>query len=136
MNTASRAQAVQKALDKYRGTAFAWGDTDCLHLARTVLVGIGAKGLPRLPRYSTERAALRQLKKQGHYTLESLLAEYCIEIPPAMAVPGDVATIQGEGALSAIVVCAGGKWLGWPADADGPHFGSLTLTPDRVFRYV
>lgn len=136
MNTAARAQAVQRALDKYRETQFSWGDTDCLHLVRTVLVGIGARGLPRLPTYSTERAAIRQLKKRGYDSLEGLLSEYCMEIPPAMALPGDVGTIRGNAALSAGVVCAGGKWLGWPHPDDGPHFGPLNLTPSRVFRWV
>lgn len=134
MNAAERAQAVQSALAKYRGTAFEWGKTDCLHLARSVLVKIGAKGLPKPPNYSTELQAIRRLKKQGHDSLESLLLAYCIEIPPAWAVVGDIGTVAGDGRISAAVVCAGGSWLGWPADH--PEFAVVKLTPERAYRYV
>ncbi|GLQ20399.1 DUF6950 family protein [Algimonas porphyrae] len=134
MSTALRAEAVQSALDKYRDTSFEWGRNDCLRLARTVLVGIGAKGLPRIPRYGSELTAIRRLKEQGHDTLENLLAEHCVEIPPSMALPGDLGTIKGDGALSAIVVCAGGKWLGWPAET--AVFAPVGLRPEQLFRWV
>jgi hypothetical protein len=134
MNTARRAQAVQAALKKYRGKPFVWGEVDCLHLARTVLIKIGATGIPLLPNYSTEMQAIRRLRKQGHDTLESLLSDYCIDVPPAFALAGDLGVVRGEGALSAIAVYAGGKWLGWPADH--PTFAVVTMKPDQVFRYV
>ena len=134
MNAAERALAVQSGLDKYRDTVFAWGSTDCLRLARSVLIKMGAKGLPRIPNYSTETQAIRRMKEQGHRSLESLLGAHCIEIPPAMAMVGDLGTVRGDGSLSAIIVCAGGKWLGWPADY--PTFAVVTVSPDRVFRFV
>ena len=134
MNAATRAQAVQSALKKYRGKPFSWGCNDCLNLARTVLVKIGAKGLPKIPPYKSELTAIRRLKEQGYDTLESLLSAYCIEIPPAWAVVGDIGVIEGDCALPALVVSAGGKWLGWPADH--PTFAVVTIKPDRVFRYV
>jgi hypothetical protein len=134
MNTAQRARAVEETRLKYRGKPFVWGSEDCLHLARTVLIKVGATGIPRLPNYSNEMQAIRQLKKQGHSSLESLLSDYCIEIPPALATPSDLGVITGEGSLSAIGVCAGGKWLGWPADY--PTFAVVSMKPDRVFRYV
>ena len=134
MNTATRALAVQAALKKYRGTVFAWGSNDCLRLARTVLVKIGAVGLPKIPRYSSELTAIRRLKEQGHDTLEALLMDHCIEVPPSMALPGDLGVLKGDGAISAIVVSAGGKWLGWPADH--PTFAVVSAKPERVFRYV
>lgn len=140
MNTALRAAAVQKTLGKYRGKPFVWGESDCLRMARSVLVSLGVKGLPRLPTYSSELTAIRRLKQQGHDTLDGLLSEHCIQIPPSMALPGDLGVVRGAGSLSAIVVSAGGKWLGWPAE-DAP-FAVVTLYdedgqpthPDTAYR--
>ena len=134
MNTAQRALAVQHALEKYRDTSFKWGARDCIKCARTVGAKLSTKPLPKMPPYSSELTAIRRLKEKGHDTIESLLSAHCIEIPPAMGMTGDIGTIKGNGHLSAVVVSAGGVWLGWAADH--PVFGALTLTPERVFRFV
>lgn len=140
MNTAIRAQAVQSALAKYRDTEFAWGSNDCLHLFRTVMIKMGAKGLPKIPTYRTERTALKRLAQTGHDSLENLLLDHCIEIAPAWGVVGDIGTVQGEEALSAIVIRTdNGKWLGWSnddPDTDVPVFKVVNLLTDqlRLFR--
>lgn len=136
ISTADRADAAQYAFNKYQGTAFAWGSDDCLHLARTVLIKQGAKGLPKVPAYKSELTAIRRLKRQGFETLPDLLGSICTELPLAMAITGDLATVPGKGSFSAIIVCAGNSWLGW--NPEEGVFGSVTLapgTPIRVFRY-
>jgi hypothetical protein len=139
MNNAERVAAVQRALKKYDGTVFKWGEHDCLRLARTVLVGCGAT-LPRLPTYSTERAAIRQLKKAGHDSLASLLREHCQEWPAAFGLAGDVGVVRGDGALDALVVRTdNGKWLGWYG-SNGPfgvlRFPDVKDAPQTIFRAV
>lgn len=134
MNTAHRAEAVQKALTKYRNKPFKWGATDCIKCARTVGVKLSAAPLPKVPSYSSEKTAIRRLKEMGYDTLEDLLLSVCIEIPPAFAIPGDVGTVKGNASLSAVIVNAGPVWLGW--SADHPVFAVMTVKPERVFRFV
>ena len=127
----ARVDAVQKVLAKYRGTPFEWGERDCVRMARTLLVKLGHKP-PKLPRYSTEKSAIKRLKEAGFDSVEDMLGSMLVEIEPAKRLAGDLATVKGDGRISAIVVCAGGKWLGWPADE--PAFSVVNLTPDRVYR--
>lgn len=128
----ARTAATQKTLAKYRGKPFEWGQSDCLRMARSQLVALGHRP-PKLPRYSSEITAIRQLKKAGFDSVDALLGSMLPEIDPARRLPGDLGTVRGEGKIGAIVVCAGGKWLGWLADE--PEFCVIAnLTPDKVFR--
>lgn len=134
MNTAERALAVQDVLSDYRGTAFAWGERDCLQMTRNLFVKLGAEGLPKIPKYTSELTAIRRLKEAGHDNLESLLSDYCISIPTSWAMLGDLGIVKGHGALPAIIINSGSGWLGWP---DGfPVFSEMRVKPDMVFRYV
>jgi hypothetical protein len=127
----ARVAGTQKVLSKYRGKPFEWGKNDCVRMARTQLVAMGHKP-PKLPRYNSEKTAIRRLKEAGFDSVEDMLGSMLVEIEPARRLAGDLATVKGEGKISAIVVCAGGKWLGWPADE--PAFSVVNLTPDRVYR--
>lgn len=128
-----RAEATQKTLAKFAGKKYELGKCDCISLARSQLKNMGHKP-PKIPRYSTPVAAMRRLKSLGHDSLESLLAEHCFEIPPASMLIGDLATVKGhnESGISAIVVYAGGKYLGFPVETG--ELSIVKLQPERAFR--
>ena len=131
MNLVERAKATEKTLRKYRGKPFEWGRNDCITLARTQLLNMGKKP-PRIPNYSSFNTAVRRLKAEGCDSVEDLLTRYCFEIAPAQMVVGDIATVKGDTDLSAIVICAGGKFMGYPSEY--PSLQVVDLIPHRAWR--
>ena len=130
----TRVAAVRKVAAKYEGKPFAYGTADCIRLARSTLVALGAKGLPRTPRYTSEKTALRRLAEAGHESLESLIAAHATPIPASRALPGDLGILPGAGALRACVVYAGnGLWLGWHAAYPG-GLRAVRVGVEQVFR--
>lgn len=128
-----RIEATKKTLAKFEGKFYELGSCDCIHLARSQMVNMG-HNVPKIPNYSTPIAALRRLKKLGHDSLEGLLSEHCFEISPASMLVGDLATVRGsnDDGISAIVIYAGSKFLGFPAETG--KFEVVSLTPERAFR--
>ena len=113
-----RNAALQKTVNKYRGKAFAWGKFDCVNMARSHLVAMKHRKLPKLPRYKNALGAKRALKKMGHNSLESLFDSLLPRIAPAEMLPGDIVMMEGEETFDAISISTGYKTFGWHGDTD------------------
>lgn len=123
-----RQATLEKVMPRFRDRPFAWGEADCIVLARAVLVGMRRKGVPALPRYRTERGAVLALRRMGARSLAELLDGIGLRrIAPATMLPGDLATVPGVDeetgaalALDCVAVSVGDKVLGWsPARPQG-----------------
>lgn len=112
-----RNAALAKTLAKYQGQKLVWGKTDCLRMLRSHLVAMGHKGLPKIPPYKDEKGALRALAQAGG-SLEGILDKVLPRVAPAAMLPGDVALMQGDGPLDAIVICVGRKVVGFHQDME------------------
>lgn len=112
-----RTAALTKTLAKYQGKKLDWGKVDCLKMLRSHLVAMGHRGLPKIPPYKDAQGALRALVEAGG-SLEAILDRIMPRIAPAAMLPGDVALMQGDQGMDAIVVSVGRKVIGWHADAD------------------
>lgn len=115
-----RQEALDKTLRKYRGKPFEWGRFDCLTMARSHLVAMGHRGVPKLPKYSDAKGALKALKATGHNDLAGLLDGLLPRIRAAEMLPGDIALLAGEGALDAIHICVGHKTFSWHVRHEEP----------------
>jgi len=88
-------------------------------LAATQLRNLGHRP-PPIPQFRSPLGAKRALLKEGFGTITDLLDALLPPIAPASALVGDLATLEGDDGFDAIVVYAGGKWLGWhPDDPSG-----------------
>lgn len=111
-----RQAALEKTLRKYRGRAIDWREVDCVRMLRSHLVAMGARGLPRLPRYSTPVGALRALRGAGFESLEALLDATAARIAPAAALDGDVVLGAGDVHFQAVGLHVAHKIWGWHQD--------------------
>lgn len=113
----ARVAATQKTFAKYRTKAFAWDGATCIHLLRAHMVNMGHKP-PALPRFKTATGAVRAMERAGFSGLSDILDGQGLErIAPARMSVGDVALLPGDEHFEALVICAGGKLLGWHSDA-------------------
>lgn len=108
-----RQRAIDKTLAKYGGQPFEWGKADCIAMARSHLVAMGVKRLPKLPKYRTAIEARAALKAAGHDSVMSLLDSILPRITPAMALPGDLVVAEGDEGLGSISLVLGQKTAGW-----------------------
>lgn len=113
-----RRRATEATLNRYRGKAMSWQDgITCVHMARYHLRQMGHRP-PGMPRFRSALAARRALADRGWSSTTEMLDSLLKRIPPAAMLPGDLATVAGEGGLDAIVICAGpGRVFGWREDA-------------------
>lgn len=76
---------------------------------------------PAIPDFRSALGAKTALKATGHATLEALLDSLFPRIAPATMWVGDLALMEGGDGFDAIVICAGGKMIGYHDDhlADG-----------------
>ena len=112
-----RMSALQKTADKYRGRAFAWGETDCVKMARSHLRNMGHRP-PKMPAYRSAIGARRALASTGHDTLEALIDSLLPRIAPAEMLAGDLALLPGEAPFDALAICVGRKLMCWREDVD------------------
>jgi hypothetical protein len=122
-----RQRALQKVVDKYRGKPFDWAASDCVRMARTMLVAAGHRP-PPLPRYTTAAGALRALKAAGFDTLGQLFDSLLPRIPAAARLPGDIVLMQSGEAIEAVTIAIGDKLLGWHDEAEG----CVVMIPSRI----
>jgi hypothetical protein len=114
-----RNAALEKTTRKYRDKHFVWGKYDCLKMARSHLVAMGRKRLPKMPHYQSPLGAKRALTKAGHQSLESLFDALLPRIAPAFMLAGDICVVEGEG-MQCVMICVGKKIFGWHEDAPTP----------------
>ena len=109
MTIMRRIEAVQPVLDGWLGRPFIWGENDCAHLCASVLFAMGHQDpLSDIGPYATQRGAKRQLKKAGYADLDEALDALGFErIAPAMALPGDLVALEGEGGWTALGLAVG-----------------------------
>lgn len=76
----------------------------------------------RIPAFRSMTGAVRAMRAAGFADVAAICAgQGLLQIAPAAMLVGDVAIVPGDDGLDAVVVCAGGKVLGWhgAAEADG-----------------
>lgn len=119
MSLPIRVAATNKTMAKYRGRAFDWSNkATCIHLARTQLRNMGHKP-PRIPAFKSALGAKRAMAANGYETVADIFDQLGLErIAPAAMLVGDLAVLPGEDGFDAVVICAGGKLLGWHGAAD------------------
>lgn len=114
-----RDEALKKTLAKFKGAPFDWGKADCISMARSHLVAMGHKRVPKLPKYRDAAGAASALKETGFDTLEALLDSLLPRIAPASMLPGDLVLLEGEPPFDCVTICLGRKVLGFHQDAEG-----------------
>lgn len=113
MNLVARVDATNKTMAKYRGKAFDWNGVSCIHLARTQLRNMGHKP-PRIPAFRSAIGAKRAMDANGYQTVADIFDGLGLaRIAPAAMLVGDLAILPGEDGFDAVVICVGGKLLGW-----------------------
>jgi len=112
-----RRAATAATQKKFSGRPFKWGEVDCIRMARSHAVKMGHKP-PRLPRYSTPQAAIRNIKKMGFESVDEILASMFPKISLASARMGDFVVAEGEAGIDAVFISLGRKIMGFHAEAD------------------
>lgn len=127
LNPVERRDATAATASIFRGVPldFAKGAT-CLHLVRQQLVAFGY-GPPEIPNFRTHHGAVKALRKSGHKSLESLIDTLLPRIAPARMRVGDIAMLPGAPPFGALVLCAGGKVLGWHGEGE---LGLVNIIPE------
>ena len=110
-----RQQALEKTLAKYRDKAIDFKTVDCVRAARFHLIQMGHKP-PPMPRYQSLIGARRAAEQAGG--LEALLDGLLPRIAPAAMWLGDIALLEGEGGIDAVMFNVGGKLAGWHESAE------------------
>jgi hypothetical protein len=114
-----RRRAVEATMEKYRHRVFDWKTkASCLHMFRFHLVRMKRKA-PALPPVGSLLAAKRALKARGWKDVGDMMDGIGLkEINPAQMLLGDVAMLESEDGLGAIVISVGGKVIGWHDDGE------------------
>jgi len=124
-----RQRALAFVMEKYKGKPCDFVEADCVRMARTLLVKMGRRGLPKMPRYSDLPGARRALKAAGFKNLTELFDSLLERIPPATMLPGDLALLADDAGMGAAAVNYGnGKLLGWHEDAEE----AVVMTAHRI----
>jgi hypothetical protein len=115
-----RKAATDKTLARYKNRQFDWSTgVTCIHMAWAHLRAMGHRP-PTLPRFRSALMAKRALNEAGHEGVTALLDSLLPRIAPARMMLGDLATVEGEVGLDAIMICAGPQRLfGWREDEAG-----------------
>ena len=113
-----RQQATEATLAKYRERSLDWhGRTSCVHMARYHLRKMGHRP-PPMPDIRSALGARKALKKRGWSDVAAMLDEVLpgARIPPLAMLLGDLAVVQGDQGLDAILLHAGNEAMGWHED--------------------
>jgi hypothetical protein len=118
-----RQQAVQAAVDRFKGQPLAYGKNDCVRLAAFVLRKMGHRPqLAKAGSYSTALGAARALQHAGFEDLAAAVDALGLpRIAPAAAWVADLVLLPAEGPFGgALSVAVGnGRVLGYHEDVDG-----------------
>ena len=125
----TRAAHTQATRDQFAGLAFDWRSLDCYRVARAHLGRFGYT-LPE-PRYSTALGAYRQMRAQGHATLDDLISSHLTPIAPAEMLLGDIGIYDAAPPFKgALMICAGRKLIGFHEESDV----LVNIAPDAPMR--
>lgn len=111
-----RTRVAQAVADEYLHREFAWGDYDCARLAHAALKALGLRSpLTEVPRYTTERGALKAMRRLGLGPLDQVIDSLGFDrISPASTLPADLVGFQpqtGAFGVALGVVMSGGRCL-------------------------
>jgi len=117
-----RLKATEATKAKYEHRAMSWErETTCVHMARFHLRKMGHK-LPNMPRVKSLLSAKRELKNNGWQDTAAMLDQFLERIAPAQMRMGDVAVMQDDSGMGAVVISLGMGWskvMGWHEDVEG-----------------
>jgi hypothetical protein len=104
-----RIERLQPVMDSWLGQPFVWGVSDCAHLCAEMMMAAGyVNPLADIGAYHSQLTAKRQLRKAGYQDLDAALDGLGLErIAPAMALPGDLVALPGEGGWTALGIAIG-----------------------------
>jgi hypothetical protein len=126
-----RQRALAFVVGKYKGRACDFRTADCVRMARTLLVKMGHRKLPKLPRYSSLVGAKRALAQRGWKGTAEMLDAVLPgrRIAPSTMWPGDLAVVPDDQGLGAIWIRVdNGRMLGWHQDAEE----AVIIAPHRI----
>lgn len=137
-----RDAAVRATRIRFAGRPFKWGGIDCVKMAAWHVRHMGHKvvGLTKAGSYRSARSARAALERAGFDTLAAAITAQggLVEIPPAMALPGDLMLTPGTDDWEALViVLSNGDVFGFREGEmiRGPQVMRLTITPEtRAWR--
>lgn len=111
-----RQVATQATMNRFGKKKFEWAKrSTCIHMVRFHLRQMGHKP-PAVPDIRSLLGAKRALKERGAENVGQLIDQLLPTIPPAAMLIGDVAMLQDEAGIGALVVNVGGKVMGWHDD--------------------
>lgn len=100
---------LNAVVEKHRDLPGAWGFSDCWIMATDAYEAVtGAKLLPKLRRYKSEKAGYRLFAKHGFTAVGEAMASVLPVVGPLSARRGDLGTIKRDGVESCGVVTAVG----------------------------
>lgn len=106
----------------YQGGVFVWGQRDCWHLVMDTVEAVsGSRPYADLPAYDSAAGAARLLVEWGFAGIGDALAAVLPEVPPSLALRGDVGVIDEDGGEAGVVVIG--------ADVLGMAPAGLTRVP-------
>jgi len=123
----ARRIAFNATYEKWSGREYSIGSVDCMKVARFHALQMGHRP-PRMPRYSTNLGAVRNIKKMGFDNCEELIGSLYPKIPIARAILGDLLIGDGEDGLDAIFISAGRQILGFHEQSDTLEF----ILPEKL----
>lgn len=101
-----RRDATQATLLKFSGKTFDWRErATCVHMVRWHLAKMG-HAVPPVPDFRSAKGALAVLKRKGWEDLAAMVDSVLPRIPYAMALPGDVVQLPGDGPFPALCIRA------------------------------
>ena len=129
MRTQDWAERLHAAVTAEIERPFAWGDADCITLARAAMKACRGPTweFPVSTTWKTEAGAAKVIARLSNGRgLAEVFAGYCEEVPPVMAQRGDIGILK-----NAALVCVGNGFVGKSLD------GKVFLPPasiERAFR--
>jgi hypothetical protein len=125
-----------KTKAKYDGKPLDWKAADCARMARSHLVAMGHRKLPKIPRYSSAAGAKRALKSLGFDSLEALFDSLLPRIAPAEMRQGDIAIMRGDKHFDAVTICLGLSFYGWHGASERDEPVSITSRETSILADV
>lgn len=126
-----RRRVVERTMKWVAGHPQKLGVKDCIKMMKFHAGQMGHK-LPSTGHYTSEKEAVRQLKKHGSRTVADVMDKHFERISPASMLLGDFAMPPSEpgapgSALGTIIIkVAPLKYLGWHPDHEVPAIMEIT----------
>lgn len=103
----ARVAAAQASIDAFDGQPAAFGRADCVRRAAFVAKRLGHPvSVLKLGSYSTERGAIRAMRKLGHRSLIEAMDERFERIAAASRWPGDIVALPSDDAFGCSLAIA------------------------------